>query len=262
MIYSSHMAEIVDHANEAATSGPSPRECCGVILRNDGGTAYCPMLNNSEWPADSFEFYPRHWDQVRDRALCLVHSHYGDEMPGVLSPSDIESARLLKLPTVVYHTAGAWDYWDPLHWYPWPLRLQGSLTTLDSFVGWPFEYGRADCWSLARGWYKVTCGLDLPDYARGDIDELEDFEFNPFSSSYKSFGFEEIDHDDIQSNDLLVFRMGSKGEASHCAVVVDAGKGMGLHHLGQNLLSTTFQVSGWKSRLELVLRHPNANSTR
>lgn len=267
MIYTEHEAAIKAHARHSATAGPTPHESCGAILMcEDCTTEYRSMSNVARFPADEFEFNPATWNEIRNRALCIIHSHHGDEQPGHLTPSDIESARALGLPIAVYHADfDVWDYWDPDCWHPWPLQLEANpipAITVSSFVGWPFEYGRADCWSLARGWYQAMCSLTLPDYPRGDVEQLEGFEFNPFGESYAEFGFEAIaDHSDIRDHDLLIFRMGSKGEATHCAVVVDAANGLGLHHLGQTLLSSTFQIERWKSRLETVLRHPNANRT-
>ena len=254
LIFEKHKTEIIAYANDAAAA---KRESCGLILQDGVNTRYQVMSNASRFPSDEFEFDDREWAKWKDSAMCITHSHHGDTQPGTLTPSDIETARLFRLPIVVYHANfGCWDYWDPDEWHPHPMRIDPRRkVTLDDFVGWPFEYGRADCWSLVRGYYYGRLGILLKDYPRGSIEQLEDEGFNPFLESFDRFGFVEVDSDDIQDNDVLIFRMGKKGECTHCAVVVDAANGLGLHTLGPGLLSTTFPIDRWKNKIELVMRY-------
>lgn len=254
LIFEKHKTEIIAYANNSAAAG---LESCGLIVQDGVNTRYEPMLNVSRFPDREFEFNDREWEKWRDSAMCITHSHHGDEQPGTLTPSDIETARFWRLPIGVYHaTFGVWDYWDPDEWHPHPIAIgpMQSITAND-FVGWPFEYGRADCWSLVRGWYIGKLGILLKDYPRGAIDQLEDEGFAPFTESFQRFGFVEVDEGGIRDNDVLIFRMGKMREGTHCAVVIDAANGAGLHTLGPGLLSTTFAIDRWKTKLESVMRY-------
>jgi hypothetical protein len=254
LVFEQHKQAIVD---DFLGRGDQQMEHCGVILQDGIKTEYRRMLNVARFSEDNFEFDPAEWDMVRSRCMCIVHSHWSDEHPGHLTAADIESARILQVPIAVYHTGfKCWDYWDPDEWHPHPMQISAMQSvTVEDFVGWPFVYGRSDCWSLVRGWYIGKLGILLKDYSRGNIEQLEDEGFDPFDESFVRFGFTEVGEEDIQDNDVLIFRMGRKGECTHCAVVVDAANGVGLHTLGPDMLSTTFAIDRWKNRLHTVMRY-------
>jgi cell wall-associated NlpC family hydrolase len=255
-------AAVVDaakaHAIEMSTMG---EECCGaIVLRQSWANfEYVPLTNCAENPDDEFRIDPDQWLGLESDTLAVFHSHHIDTQPGVLTPADVASARECGKLALLYHTVfDCWDYWDPDYWYPWPLQDHNkSHPKTSDFVGWQFEYGRADCWSLARGWYDRMHSIYVPDYPRGDIEELEDGAFDPFMESYEDFGFVKVDgvkvDGPIQDSDLLIMRIGRY--PTHCAIVVDAREGVGIHHLGQSLLSAEFQIEQWQSKTHAILRH-------
>jgi NlpC/P60 family len=241
------------HALEAAAKG---EECCGAVILapNDLDLEYVPLLNCAEDPSQEFKLDPDEWYSVELETVSIFHSHHLDTQPGTLTPADIASARDYGYPTLLYHTTfGCWDYWDPDYWYPWPLQDHArSYPKVSDFLGWAFEYGRADCWSLARAWFDRVHSIRVPDYPRGEIEELDDGAFDPFMRSYPRFGFTRVDGP-IQDCDLLILRIGRY--PTHCAIVTDADKGTAIHHLGQSLLSTEFQVEQWQAKIHAILRH-------
>jgi proteasome lid subunit RPN8/RPN11 len=241
------------HAIEMAAMG---EECCGaIVLRQSGADfEYVPLTNCAENPDDEFRIAPSRWRDLEPLTLAVFHSHHLDTQPGTLTPADIASSRDCGKPALLYHTVfNCWDYWCPDYWYPWPLQDHNkSHPKTSDFVGWQFEYGRSDCWSLARGWYDRMHSIYVPDYPRGDIEELEDGAFDPFMQSYADFGFVKVDGP-IQDSDLLIMRIGRY--PTHCAIVVDAREGVGIHHLGQSLLSAEFQIEQWQSKTHAILRH-------
>jgi hypothetical protein len=248
-----HKTAIIAYSNDAAAHN---QEHCGVIVLDGADIKYLPMRNVAIDPCNNFEFDAQEWETIADRTLAIVHSHHAECHPGELTPCDIENARVFGKAIVVYHAKfGAWDYWDPLDWYPWPLRMKPNHPAMvEDFIGWPFIYGRADCWALVRGWYLGRLGIALKDYPRGNIAQLEAEVFDPFMESFERFGFEDVADDDIQDNDVLILRMGRNG-ATHCAVVTDAANGIALHHVGEGLLSSTFSIDRWKTRLHAVMRY-------
>jgi hypothetical protein len=248
-----HKTAIIAHSNDAASRG---HEHCGVIAMDGTDIVYAPMQNVAIDPSNNFEFDADEWESIEGSTLAIVHSHYRDDHSGELTPMDIETARMFGKAIVVYHARfGTWDCWGPNDWYPWPMRLKPNhAATLNDFIGWPFIYGRADCWALARGWYMGVLGIRLKDYPRGSIIQLEYPNFNPFMESFKSFGFTQVADDDIQDNDVLILRMGRNG-ATHCAVVIDAANGLGLHHVEEGVLSSTLAIDRWKNRLHAVMRY-------
>lgn len=242
--------EIKDHAKQSAALD---QEACGVII----GDEYHPCINHAKSPEFEFLIDPQLWEEIKDDVTMVIHSHYGDTQPGILTPEDIEQSRMLGVPYALYHADfDCWDYWSPSHWHPWPLRVSGP-PKLEDYLGWQFVYGRADCWSLARGWYAGMCNTVLPDYPRGESEELEDPGFDPFTKAYQQFGFELVTDGSIKDNDLLIIKLPGLGlnhAPTHCAVVTDAANGMAIHHLGEGLLSQTMAVDRWMSRLKMTLR--------
>lgn len=229
-------------------------ECCGAIVIAARGFSYVAIRNIAKSRSDEFAADESEWALVMSRSVAIFHSHHLDTQPGKLTHADIESARICNQGALLYHAVfEVWDYWHPDYWYPWPLQDHNkSQPKTSDFIGWQFEYGRADCWTLARSWFSRMCSIDVPDYPRGDIEELDDGAFDAFMQSYEKFGFVKIDGP-MQDSDVLVMRV--ERYPTHCAIVLNADEGTGIHHLGQSMMSSQFQIERWQSKIHAVFRH-------
>ncbi|EFX63620.1 hypothetical protein DAPPUDRAFT_335267 [Daphnia pulex] len=74
----------------------------------------------------------------------LVHSHYKDTQPGFLTDTDIKTAKLLNVATLLYHPVfRVWDYYNP----------------------------RCDCYSLARDVLRGLFNIHIPDVYRSSANQ-------------------------------------------------------------------------------------------
>lgn len=226
------------------------KERCGLIVKAGQSYQFIPSLNVAEDPTSNFAIEPSLWRRHKKTALAIAHSHPGEAMGGNLTPADIESARALGVGALVYHSQyNTWDGWHPKHWHPDALTSPEQPESIESFLGLPFEYGRSDCWSLVRAWYRYHNDWDIRDYARGDIEELDSAEFRPFVDDFQGFGFASVSGE-LVDGDLVILQVGRY--PTHCGVIAH---GQLLHHPGVGCLSRLEPVERWLSRLALHLRY-------
>lgn len=202
-------------------------ERCGV-LRFDMVQRFNGLPNQHPDPQDNFQL------PDGDYTGCTVfHSHWRDTHPGELTPADIAASRLTGLPYLLYHAGfKTWDYWSPQHWHPWPLKAPSSPTPED-LTGWPFVYGRSDCWTVCRAALYVMTGVLVADPIRGqEVGETVEAAWALIERSAPGMGFTEADS--IQVGDILTYRTGAGG-ANHCAIVLDDRRM--LHHPGEGRIS-------------------------
>jgi proteasome lid subunit RPN8/RPN11 len=232
-------------------------EVCGYVLNND--EVMC-CENVAENKAEHFLIDP----DVHDRAIAagvkaIYHSHWSEYTDAFLSPNDINMSRAGKIPYLLYHTAfQEWDYYDPNDVYPYPLNPpKWTPDQIGYYLGWQFSYGRSDCWTLVRAWYKNKLGIELFDYPRGeDEDEIEQESWDLVEKSYKREGFRKLDRDEpMEEHDLLIMNLNGV-QAHHLAIVTDMFQERGIHHFGRkNRLSDGFNIIAFRAFIVGVLRH-------
>ena len=162
---------IADHANQYRAE-----EVCGIILLDgtvipsdnviegsglsEGGVE----LDKTSGVLIDSELIIEHEESI----AAVYHSHPLESQDGYLSFTDIEQSRFHQIPYLLYHTAfNVWDYYDPNYYHPAPLLdKQSSKTNINYYLGWKFEYGRADCSALLRSFFFNHFGLEIPDYPR------------------------------------------------------------------------------------------------
>lgn len=115
-----------------------------------------------------------------------------------------------------------------------------------------FDYGKVDCYSLARDFYRDNFGIDLKNYAHPT--NFWDEGINLFMDNFYSEGFRVVDEhpSDWRPADAILMAIGSS-IANHCAVLLPGGKI--LHHM-PNRLSRVEDYRGlYRNTTVAVLRH-------
>lgn len=209
----------------------SPKEACGLLVRNSDGLFYQPCANTAADACETFEISPDDWVRAEESGTveAVVHSHPNGEP--CLSGADRQSQIATGLPWVLYTGSG----FKVFRCVPYVL-------------GREFDYGRFDCGALARDAY-MLCGLDLPDCPRLGMDE--DVRAGVLAAHLERTGFIRIS-DDLQAGDVLLTVHG--GFPSHLCLYL--GDEQILHHAVGRLSMREFYSEQWRRYTHSVWRHP------
>lgn len=219
-----------------------PNEACAIIV--DGQVI--PTPNSAENPAAAFRIDPQHYGQamIEGRLQAVLHSHIITQKtspkhdPRTPSEADLVSWIAMAIPFGI-SAVNTDQVSDPL----W----------LDDNTGRPLEgrefvWGYSDCFTLVRDYYKQTLNIKLKNYPRGSG---WDSEHNHIVNRYKDCGFVEVDKDNLQVHDLLVFQVRAP-YPNHLAVVTDTNE---MLHQFADRLSGKETIAKWGNHVVLVLRY-------
>ena len=127
-----------------------PQEGCGLIVNVRGKLQWKPCKNVSKNPLESFKIEPSSYaaaSLVGD-IFAVVHSH-PDQSPDP-SEQDIKSSNFLQIPYHIYSIPSE----DKYEYIPEYKKIP--------LLGRTYEFGKTDCWTLARDYYKQTFNVDIP----------------------------------------------------------------------------------------------------
>ncbi len=213
-----------------------PRECCGLVVVRKGRMRYVPVRNVAE-RNEHFVMHPQDQAGAEDagEVLLVVHSHPG--MPPLPSQADLVGCEVSGLPWLIVNwPTGA------VHQFA-PSGYQAPL------YGRQFTHGVLDCYAFIRDYYRLTLGLQLPDFARADEWWLKGD--NLYLDGFASAGFEQV-NGMPQLHDVLLMRVGAQ-VPNHGAVYLGDGH-IGHHQMGR--LSSRDVYGGWYEKVTTqVLRH-------
>lgn len=117
-----------------------------------------------------------------------------------------------------------------------------------SLIGKQWEYGRNDCYSLLREYYKKL-GIELPDFERPENLGMTDSLFLRYA---KSLNFVPVDFEDRKPNDVLLMRLATR-TPMHAAVYLGNDK---ILHQRADSVSTVEPLRGYyRKRIAAVFRH-------
>lgn len=223
------------------------QEQCGLILADGSAIA---ISNIAQDPTNEFVMDPIQWGTNSSKAICLWHTHWGDAQPAKLSLPDIQNAQALNLPTLCYHTGfQEWDFWSPGVPHPYPLAIQGDIGDRPSsagwFTGWPFEYGRSDCYELFRLWYQQQLGIGLAYFDRQlSYEETLTKQWDLYRENAEAQGFRFLGQGEPRKkHDVFLINIGGHNP-SHCAILLEPDTTTVLHHLGFGRLSEIRSIAG------------------
>ena len=84
-----------------------------------------------------------------------------------------------------------------------------------SLIGRQWEYGKADCFTLVRDYFKQQ-GIELPDFPRPD--DLETCQ-SIFLEQAEAIGFKQVAFNSRESGDVLIMRLGT-ATPMHAAILL------------------------------------------
>lgn len=216
----------------------SPRECCGVIIREGAASLYVACRNIA---LDSEHFVIDPVDLMRAEEsgplIGYAHSHpFIDPEP---SQADLVGIERTGLPWLIAnHPTGRYTITRPT----------GYVAPL---IGRTFVHGVHDCYGLVRDYY-ATHSVKLNDYPRayGWWDDMHGPDL--YRSNFATEGFSEVPRETLREHDLILMRIHAKQD-NHMAVYL--GDGVILHHMLGQLSRREFYGEHFQRRTTAVLRH-------
>jgi len=247
------------------------KESCGLIL-NDGTVLLSPNTIDDSGLAEFDEngelkeltqktgalidvnLYLEHEENI----ICFWHSHCDEMVDGWLSFTDIDQSRFHGIPYLLYHTKfDTWDYFDPDYHHPFPLLEKGNPKKIDYYKKWPFIYGRSDCSTLLRAYYKNVHNLEIPDYPRPA--SVEWYKNPKYEMSYLRLfqdpvnGFKQINTAHPKQDDAILMLFFGSRQPCHVGIMITDETF--LHLLKPGHLSEVIPFGGaWKRGLHSVWR--------
>lgn len=231
-------------------------EICGICLT---GKRFIQTQNIAPNPRERFMIDRSIFEQYSEETIAIFHTHIASDVGAMLSVSDIETSRALRVPYLLYHPMyREWDYFDPQAIHPYPLEASGSPSDLEYYTLWRFDYARSDCAAVVRGWYKGRLGIELEDYPRIDLEESIEHRICQFNRDRLQENHFTILPSDaqIKTHDIIGLDLAGINQAHHLAVIVDAESNKILHNLGQDRFSQIdLYGKSWRSRTIDIYRH-------
>jgi len=128
------------------------------------------------------------------------------------------------------------------------------MVNYQSLIGRQWEYGKADCFSLVRDWFKLQ-GVELPDYERPE--SLQSCE-SIFLEEAERIGFKPVTLQTRQPGDVLIMRMGTR-TPMHAAVLLPGER---ILHQQRDSLSAAIPLSRYYlTRVAAVFRYAASRPT-
>ena len=187
-----------------------PREGCGVILNKRGKLQWIYCTNEAE-EEEEFKISPKEYVSARLKGdiYAVVHSH--PDSSSELSEADKSASDFLGIPYYVFSIPnGEYTIYEP-------------ETNSIPLLGRDYEFGKNDCWSLARDYYREKLNIELPTLKFED--DWWDKGLNYFDDLFDVFGFYEVKQP--QEHDIILFNVMCK-IPNHCGIYV--GEDIFMHH--------------------------------
>ena len=188
-----------------------PEEGCGLLINKRGKIVWKFCKNIADDKKENFQIDPKEYVKARlsGDIHAIVHSH--PDISCEPSEADKKASDHLGIPYIIYSLPDAEKYVYT------PKKLSNPL------LGRNYEFGKHDCWSLVRDYYRENLEIELP------MLEFEDDWWekglNYFDDLYESFGFVKVK--EPQEHDGIVFKV-MANTPNHCGVYLQ--EGLFLHH--------------------------------
>lgn len=214
-----------------------PKECCGLIIVVKGKERYVPCANiagnNEEFIIDPHDYAAA---EDQGEVLKIVHSHCN--LPPEASQADKVMIEKTQLPWIIV----CWPTGEVREFLP-----EGYEPDL---LGREFHHGVLDCYSLVRDYYKLQCGIDIPDFDRQDEWWLKGDDL--YLDNFEKAGFVEVPFDEMREHDGLLMQIGSD-VINHAAVYL--GDNIIIQHCTGRLSSRDVYGGMWMKNTIKVVRH-------
>ena len=117
-----------------------------------------------------------------------------------------------------------------------------------TLIGRQWEYGRFDCFTLVRDWFKLQ-GIELPDFERPvDLETCDSI----FLQQMPVHGFRQVEYNSRKPGDVLIMRLGT-ATPMHAAILLPDER---ILHQRQDSLSAVEPLKRYYvSRVAAVFRY-------
>ena len=89
------------------------------------------------------------------------------------------------------------------------------MVNYQALIGRQWEYGKFDCFTLMRDWFKLQ-GVELPDFERpNDLEKCDSI----FLQQMPAHGFHQVDHNRRKPGDVLIMQLGTR-TPMHAAILL------------------------------------------
>jgi len=225
-VYSKEDKEIVEYFIDCY-----PEEGCGILLNQRGKLKWVPCTNVAEDKENSFKIDPGEYIKasLSGEIYAIIHSH-PDSTEGP-SEKDIATSNFLNIPYIVFTIPELKKFTHVPKYKEAPL------------LGRTYEFGKNDCYSLVRDYYREKLGIILPSIEFED--DWWEKGLNYFDDLYESFGFIEVEEPEV--HDVITFNVYSN-IPNHCGIYL--GEGLFLHHAENRLSCRESIYSGWNKYIK------------
>jgi cell wall-associated NlpC family hydrolase len=222
-----------------------PKEACGVIVEGK----YLPCTNAAKDPLRDFKISAKELASIKathGTVEAILHTHpyhpnmQHEEPKEWPSGHDLQSWIKSKKPWGIAATDG--QGLTPILWLddkdPGPL------------VGREFVWGKNDCYSLIRDWFKQERKVTLPNFPR----HWKFWERGEalYDDNFEAAGFVEISPREVVPGDCCLMRIRGTGPAQHAAVITAPDQI--LHHL-LHRLSGYDSLFRWQRQITKYVRY-------
>ena len=129
------------------------------------------------------------------------------------------------------------------------------MVNTQSLVGKAWHYGKQDCYTVVRDYYKLL-GVELPEFQRPEDLKRTD---SIFLANAAQLGFTEVDFEDRQHSDVIIMRLGTK-TPMHAAIYLSGDKI--LHQRTKSLSAVESFGRYYRQRVAAVFRHATCDAGR
>lgn len=144
---------------------------------------------------------------------------------------------------------------------PTPLIVEEPFQmNLEGLEGRPFEWGRFDCFSLARDFYTQNFGITVTNFARPNFWESDILDL--ILTGFAREGFDQLTSwklDDLRPGDVMCMCV-NESKPNHFGVYI--GNNEFIHHLNGNFSSVSPLKGHWLHYTSFLLRHPDVPDLR
>tara|TARA_B100001057_G_scaffold323533_1_gene323763 strand:+ start:1186 stop:1893 length:708 start_codon:yes stop_codon:yes gene_type:complete len=196
-----------------------PEEGCGLLVNKRGKLVWDFCKNVADNKKETFQIPAENYIKasLTGSIHAIVHSH--PDISCEPSDADKKASDHLGIPYIIYSLPQAEKFTYT------PQKLTNPL------LGRTYEFGKNDCWSLVRDYYRQELDIELP---------MLEFEYDwwengldYFGDLYESFGFVKVE--EPQRHDGIMFQV-MGGVPNHCGVYL--GEGIFMHHAEDRLSCT------------------------
>lgn len=216
-----------------------PEEGCGIILNKQGKLEWLPCENVAENKEESFALDSSVYIKAHllGDIYAIVHSHVNSSPD--LSEADISASNFLGIKYIVYSIPEG------------EKREYTPKKAVQKLTGRTYEFGKNDCYTLVKDYYKQEKNITLPTMDFKDFWWENGLDY--FNQYYKDFGFIEVTSP--KPGDGIIFAVRSN-VPNHCGIYLK--EDLLLHHAENRLSCRESLYPFWIKNIVRYVRYANS----